>query len=140
LLQAVTLWERHGNSKESALRLGRAMERYRRGKAPYDTPFAADDDLRDWWDDLPLEGEGAKEMTGMGLILSGIVPHGAEVERLFAGKRLGNGWACRRHAACHHHVVVMHCSAQLNIRIPPDVQLLATTTAAGAATWTSRPP
>lgn len=134
-LQAIHLWQLRGNSQESALNLGRVMRRYKKGQPPFNAPFVTPFVMPEWWSDLP--SDGIEEIVGLAIILCDIVPHAAEIERVFAGRR--------QHAWCD-------TAAPLQLRpivywpshAPPNchtaailLQALATRSQASAATWTS---
>lgn len=63
--------------------LERSMRQYRRGQPPFDAPFTDPFVLPEWWDSVGSAGN--EEIVALATILCDIVPHAAEIERVFAG-------------------------------------------------------
>lgn len=77
---ALTLAQKWKFSEQSALKLLNNLRDYNLGK----TPFAGGTkDARSWWEELPINVQDCP-LKGLAVTLFGLVPHSAEVERLFS--------------------------------------------------------
>lgn len=104
-LQALELWGRRGHDAGSMERLGQQLFYYRLGRPPYNAPFVKPFVLLDWWSGLA--GDSTREIVGLACVLASVVPHAAEVERMFSSMGLQQ--------------------TKLRNRLSTDVNLMATT-------------
>lgn len=76
------LWSKRGHDQDSCRRLAEQLDRYRQGMTPFNAAFQQPFNLRAWW--LARQTSDTKEIAALAILLASIVPHAAEIERIFS--------------------------------------------------------